>query len=99
MKLRNVLSNKTIAVGILVFQDGALKGFKARKVYIGERSKTMFKNINGGMFTFVLPEENLCDTTDVEVEIVTHYTDLEKICYNRKVNICNYNSRFMKYYY
>lgn len=51
------------------------------------------------MFTFVLPEENICDTTDVEMEIVTHYTDLEKICYNRKVNICNYNSRFMKYYY
>lgn len=59
----------------------------------------MFKNINGGMFTFVLPGENFCDTTDGEVKIVTHYTDLEKICYNRKVNICNYNSRFMKYYY
>ena len=31
MKLCNVLSNKNIAVGILVFRDGVLKGFKARK--------------------------------------------------------------------
>lgn len=42
VKLCNVLPNKTIAVGILVFQDGVLKGFKARKVYIGEKSKMMF---------------------------------------------------------
>ena len=99
VKLCNVLPNKTIAVGILVFQDGVLKGFKARKVYTGEKSKMIFKNINGGMFTFVLPDENICYTADVEVKIVTHYTDFEKICYNRKVNVCNYNSRFMKYYY
>lgn len=42
VKLCNVLPNKTIAVGILVFQDSVLKGFKARKVYIGEKSKMMF---------------------------------------------------------
>lgn len=99
VRLCNVVPNKAIAVGILVFQDGILKGFKARKVYTEQGSNIRLKNISAGKFLFVLPDENLCDTSDIEVKIITHYTDLNKICYNRKINMCTNENRFLRCYY
>ncbi|SCJ73456.1 Uncharacterised protein [uncultured Clostridium sp.] len=80
VRLCKVLSDKVIAVGVLVFEDGMLKGFKARKVYSGQACKSLFKNVGVGKFVFVIPDDDICSTKKVKVKIIAHYTDLGMIC-------------------
>lgn len=86
VKLCNVLRNKVIAVGVLVFEDGNLKGFKARKIYTGDKFYNDNKvhprcnDISGGRFLFVIPEDNICSEKKIDVKVISHYTDFNRLC-------------------
>ena len=78
VNLCNVIRNRTIAVAVLLFQDGKLKAFKATKVYSGHSECCRIKKLYVGRFYFILPDVDLCSYENVKIKVIAHYTDINR---------------------
>ncbi|MGL4737659.1 MAG: hypothetical protein ACRCW2_09435 [Cellulosilyticaceae bacterium] len=84
VRLRNICSNKQLAVGVLVYEvinsDLVSRGFKAIQVTTPPPldPNTLCESLKVGPFEFVLPEADvtLCNARTFRVRVIAHYSNL-----------------------
>lgn len=72
--INNVCPNKTVVVGILIYEDSRLKGVKVKE--INTCGLTTCSPVNAAQFCFVFKEEDLCRRRTFRVKAIAHYTDI-----------------------
>ncbi|WLF68334.1 hypothetical protein Q6375_10070 [Clostridium septicum] len=77
--LKDVCVKNTVAVGILVCDKESDKiiGFKVKKVFIKPENNECCRDFFIGKFTFIIPEEDLCDNRLLKVKVLAQYTDID----------------------
>lgn len=76
VNLYKVLCNKTIAIGVLVYEGEILRGFKVKQVYTGKAYGYRYRDINSGKIYFVFPEEDVSKERNFKVKVIANYINL-----------------------
>ncbi|AOR23693.1 hypothetical protein [Clostridium taeniosporum] len=72
--LKNVLYNKTLAVGVLIFEGQDLISFKVKKLYTGCcYGMCKYHNIQTPTYYFVFPNKDHCSKKDFTIKVVKNY--------------------------
>ncbi|WP_252231925.1 hypothetical protein [Clostridium sp. ZBS15] len=77
--LKNILYDKNLAVGVLVFEGPILRAFKVKEIYTGNcDGMCKYHDIKTPTYYFVFADKEDCSKKDFSIKIIKNYTNINK---------------------
>ena len=75
-RVQGVCPDKTVTVGVLIFENNKLLTFKVREIFTGGRTGDRCRDLDIGEFCFVFKEDNPCSSRCFTVKVIANYTNI-----------------------